>query len=113
MKCAGGNRELRTVNISVESRVHMAPSDALPCRRPRMKVVRSLWKPLGEMLWADFTWYLQFWRTATSILIVALLITSHADRIMHWDGNLCIMDISAERHEGFKNVVVLVGNRLA
>jgi hypothetical protein len=47
VKHAGGNRDLSTVNINVESRVHMAPTAALPCRRPRIKVVRSLWKLLG------------------------------------------------------------------
>jgi hypothetical protein len=42
MKCAGWNQELHTVNISVESRVHMALTAAVPCKRPRIKVVRSL-----------------------------------------------------------------------
>jgi hypothetical protein len=60
MKRAGWNQELSTVNISVESRVHMALTAAVPCRRPRIKVVRSLLKLLGEMQWVDFTWYLQF-----------------------------------------------------
>jgi hypothetical protein len=64
----------------------VAPTAALPCRSPRIKVSTSFWKLSGEMLWADFTWYLQLRRTAGCVSIAASLTPSRADRIMHWDG---------------------------
>jgi hypothetical protein len=73
------------VNISVKRRVHMAPTAALPCRSPRIKVSRSFWKLSGEMPWADFTQYLQLQRIAICVSIAASLTPSRADRIMHWD----------------------------
>jgi hypothetical protein len=90
MKHAGVNQESSTVT-RVERKVDMASTDKLPCRSPRIKVSRSFWKLFGEMLWADFNWYLQLWRTASCISIAASLRPSHADRIMHGDAIISVI----------------------
>jgi hypothetical protein len=63
----------------------MAPTAALPCRSPGIKVSRSFWKLSGEMPWANFTQYSQLLRTASCVSIAASL-TPCANRSMHWDG---------------------------